>query len=96
MEGFAELPGVRVLGAPAGEPRVPVVSIVASGRESGELAHALDERYDIAVRSGLHCAPWDHRTLGTLSTGALRFGLGWSTTDEDIDAALAAMRELLA
>ena len=55
----------------------------------------LDRRYGIAVRSGLHCAPWAHRTLGTLRTGAVRFGVGHGNTDADIDAALAAMREVL-
>ncbi|NTW28178.1 MAG: aminotransferase class V-fold PLP-dependent enzyme [Coriobacteriia bacterium] len=96
IEGFAEIPGVRVLGPAVDVARVPVVSIVAEGHDLGLLAGALDREFGIAVRSGLHCAPWAHRTLGTMATGALRFGLGWSTTDADLDAALEAMRELRA
>lgn len=96
MQGFAELPGVRILGPAIGVKRVPVVSIVIEDHDHALLAGALDREYGIAVRAGLHCAPWAHRTLGSLETGALRFGLGWSTTDADVDAAIAAMRELVA
>ena len=61
--------------------------------DADRLAFALDRRYGIAVRAGLHCAPWAHRTVGTLETGALRFGIGYGNTDEDIDAALAALAD---
>jgi selenocysteine lyase/cysteine desulfurase len=55
----------------------------------------LDRTAGVAVRSGLHCAPWAHRTLGTLETGALRFGVGHGNTDADIDVALGALAEIL-
>jgi len=42
----------------------------------------------------MHCAPWAHRTVGTLETGALRFGVGYGTTEAHIDAALDALRTL--
>ncbi|MGV8083923.1 MAG: aminotransferase class V-fold PLP-dependent enzyme [Coriobacteriia bacterium] len=95
MQGFAELPGVRILGPALGVRRVPVVSIVAEGCDHALLAGTLDREYGIATRAGLHCAPWAHRTLGSLETGALRFGLGWSTSEDDVDAAIAAVRELV-
>jgi selenocysteine lyase/cysteine desulfurase len=60
------------------------------------MAFLLDRHYNIAVRSGLHCAPWAHRTLGTLKTGALRFGVGSGNTDADVLTAIAALTEVLA
>ena len=67
-----------------------------SGRELAEVAHELDARHGIQVRVGLHCAPSAHRTLDTFPTGAIRFSVGWANTEDDVDAALAALREILA
>lgn len=93
-EGLAAVPGMRVLGPPPGVPRVPVLSVVHELRSPDELAFALDRRYGIAVRAGLHCVPWAHETVGTLETGALRFGLGWGLTQDDVDFALEAIAEV--
>lgn len=93
-EGLAAIPGVRVLGPPVGEPRAPVVSIVHERTSPDEIAFALERRYGIAVRAGLHCTPWTHETVGTLETGAVRFSLGWGLTAGDVDAAVAAVAEV--
>jgi cysteine desulfurase family protein len=95
-EGLLEIPGMRVLGPLPGEPRVPVVSAVHERVEADRLAYHLDRDYAIATRSGLHCAPWAHRTLGTLETGALRFGLGYGNTEAHVDAALSAVSRIIA
>ncbi len=94
LVGLLEL-GFRVLGPEPGEPRVPVVSAVHPAIDADRLAFALDRRFGIAVRAGLHCAPWAHETLGTLGGGALRFGLGYGNTRYDVAAALSALRELV-
>jgi cysteine desulfurase family protein len=93
-EGILELPGFRVLGPPPGVERVPIVSAVHEVVPADRFAALLDREYGIAVRSGLHCATGAHETLGTLDAGALRFGVGYSTTDADIDLALGALAEL--
>lgn len=87
--------GLRVLGPDPDEQRVPIVAAVHPSISSDRIAFALDRTHSIAVRAGLHCAPWAHRTLGTLATGALRFGIGWGNTEQDIDTALAAMEQTL-
>jgi selenocysteine lyase/cysteine desulfurase len=71
-----------------------VVSVVHDEVEADRLAFALDKRWGIAARAGLHCAPWAHRTVGTLETGALRLGIGYSTTESDVDAVLDALGTL--
>jgi cysteine desulfurase family protein len=95
-EGLVEVPGIRVLGPAPDAPRVPVVSVVHDRVAPDQLAFALDRRFGVAVRAGLHCAPWAHRTLGTLETGAVRFGVGYGDTADDIEAAIAAVREIVA
>lgn len=90
-EKVLEIPGYRVLGPEPHEPRVPVISVVHESVAADRIAFALDKRYGIAARAGLHCAPWAHRTLGTFETGALRFGVGYGNTSDDIDTAVAAL-----
>ena len=61
---------------------------------SSMVADALAEDYDIAVRAGAHCAPRMHEALGTVEQGAVRFSFGYYNTEEETDAAIAAVREL--
>lgn len=92
-EGAVEL-GFRVLGPAPDEPRAPIVSIVHPRLEADRLAFALDRRFGIAVRAGLHCAPWAHRVLGTIETGALRLGIGYGTSGDDIAYTLESLKTL--
>lgn len=93
-EGILSIPGFTVLGPEIHEPRVPLLAVVHESIESDRFAFALDRRYGIATRAGLHCAPWAHKTIGTLQTGALRFGVGYGNTAEHVDAVLSALEEL--
>lgn len=49
---------------------------------------------NIAVRSGLHCAPWIHRHLGTIERGAVRASIGYNNTISDVRALLLALQKL--
>jgi cysteine desulfurase/selenocysteine lyase len=95
-EGLIAIPGVTVFGPAPDEPGVPTLSFVSDRLDCDRIAFLLDRTYGIAVRSGLHCAPWAHRTLGTLETGTVRVGVGHGNTAGDIRAASGALRELLA
>ncbi len=61
-----------------------------------EVAFILDKGYDIAVRSGLHCAPDAHSTIGTFSKGAVRFSVGYFNSKKDIEAVLNAINTIAA
>ncbi|MFR5149578.1 MAG: aminotransferase class V-fold PLP-dependent enzyme [Ruminococcus sp.] len=74
--------------------RAPVVSLNIRDAESSMVADALAEDHDIAVRAGAHCAPRMHGALGTVEQGAVRFSFGYYNTEEETDAAIAAVREL--
>lgn len=84
IERLREVPGIT-LHCPADPSlRGAVLSFTAAGKDSSALAFELDQRFDIAVRAGLHCAPRAHKTLGTFPGGTVRMSPGWFTTREDI------------
>ena len=94
MEALEEEGLLRLVGKRGTEDRVGVVSVVPLHRDPAELAALLDERYGIAVRVGLHCAPSAHRTLGTWPGGTVRFSFGAFNTESEIDMAAGAVKEL--
>ncbi len=85
----------RVIADKQGEGRVGLVSINVPGFAPSEAAAILDEQFDIAVRAGLHCAPYAHKHLGTFPEGTVRFSAGFLTTMEDVRGAAAALDEIV-
>jgi selenocysteine lyase/cysteine desulfurase len=73
---------------------LPTVALTVRGRSTAHLARGLAER-GVVVGAGLQCAPLAHETLGTLPEGVLRFSFGPMNTEDDVDGAAAALRELL-
>ncbi|WP_337173779.1 aminotransferase class V-fold PLP-dependent enzyme [Paludisphaera sp.] len=61
-----------------------------------ELAGILDVSFDIAVRPGLHCAPYIHRNLGSFPDGLLRLSPSPFTTADDVATVLDALTEITA
>jgi cysteine desulfurase family protein len=95
IEALTDIKGIRIYGPPPGPARRGVVSVTLDAMDSAQAALILDNSFNIAVRSGLHCAPDAHRTLGTLAIGGtVRISVGHFTTEQDIDACVAALREL--
>lgn len=85
-----------VLRERAGEGRVGLLSFNLDGFAPEELAALLDDRYGIAVRSGLHCAPYAHRHLGTFPHGTVRVSPGLLSSRDDMLRAASALNELAA
>lgn len=94
LAGLRAIPGVTLYGPSDAEKQVAVVSFNVAGLTPADVAGQLDERYDIACRPGLHCAPSAHRTLGTFPGGTVRFGMGAFTTAEEVAEAVRAVAEL--
>lgn len=93
-EGVRQLDGVTVYGDFSAPQRAAIVALNIRDYDSTEIADALYADYGIATRSGAHCAPRMHEALGTISQGAVRFSFSVFNTAEEIDAAIAAVKEL--
>lgn len=92
-EGVRQLPGVTVYGDFEAV-RAPIVALNIEGWDSGEVEDVLSEDFDIAVRSGAHCAPRMHEALGTKEQGAVRFSFGWFNTENEVASAIEAVRSI--
>ncbi len=92
LDGLQAIGGVKIYGPEDSEGRTAVLSFTINGQDSGAVAHRLDEKFGIACRAGLHCAPWAHQTIGTLATGTVRLSPGYFNTSDDISAAIQAVK----
>lgn len=96
MEQLSSVEGLRLLGPQLGEPRTGIVSFTLKGMDSAEIAFRLDRDYGIAVRAGYHCTPLAHHSANTSISGAVRSSFGCTTTRDDIEALIIAMRDIAA
>lgn len=79
-----------------GTAHTSVVSFNLLGYQANEVGMILNEDFDIAIRSGYHCAPFIHTLLGTTATqGTIRASVGFFNTEADIDALIAASKDLM-
>ena len=88
------IPGVKLYGNYEQFPRAPILSLNILDYDSGEIADVLAQDYGIMTRAGAHCAPLMHEALGTEEQGAVRFSFSYFNTEEEIDQAAKAIREL--
>lgn len=93
-EGLREIPHVHVFGPADPNRAVSIVSVTVDKMEPTDVGFALDVRYGILTRTGLHCAPGAHEAIGTLPTGTTRFAMGFANTEADVDHALYALAHI--
>lgn len=72
----------------------PVVSLNIKNVDSARIAYELEDRFQIAVRCGAHCAPRMHEALGTKHQGAVRFSFSYFNTKKEVQIAADAVRQL--
>lgn len=93
-EGVKEIPGVKVYGDFSTKNRCAIVTLNIGDYDSSEVSDELLTEYGISTRSGGHCAPLMHEALGTVEQGAVRFSFSHYNTEEEVDTAIRAIREL--
>ncbi len=94
-DGLREIEGVTLYCQDDLRNHIAVLPFNIDGIEAANVGTMLDVDYNIACRTGLHCAPLLHEQLGTDKLhGAVRFGLGPHTIESEIDAAISAVQEI--
>lgn len=93
-DGVKEVPGVKLYGDFDTFNRCAIVTLNIGDYDSSEVSDELLTEYGISTRPGGHCAPLMHEALGTVEQGAVRFSFSHYNTDEEVDTAISAIREL--
>ncbi|MCH2137653.1 MAG: aminotransferase class V-fold PLP-dependent enzyme [Phycisphaerales bacterium] len=96
LEGLLPIDGLQVHGPHTTDHRCGVFALTCAALTPAAFATALEADHGVLGRAGVHCAPGAHATFGTLAGGgATRLSLGQSTTVDDVDHAIAAVRAVV-
>ena len=95
IEEVKKMPGVRIAGRQDCTGRVGTVSLDFTEFDNADISFRLDSEYGIMTRCGLHCAPLAHRSLNTYPQGTVRFAFGGFNTEEDVNYAVSAIRDII-
>ena len=93
-EGVRDIPGITVYGDFSVPERCAIVALNIRDYDSSAVSDELTVTYGIATRPGAHCAPRMHKALGTTEQGAVRFSFSCYNTEQEVDAAIAAVRAI--
>ena len=93
-EGVRDIPGITVYGDFSVPERCAIVALNIRDYDSSAVSDELTVTYGIATRPGAHCAPRMHKALGTTEQGAVRFSFSFYNTEQEVDAAIAAVRAI--
>ena len=95
LEGLLNVKKIRLVGKTTSDDRTAVLSVDFIDDDNGLVAYELGKEYGIMTRSGLHCAPSAHKTLGTFPEGTVRFSLGHFTTLEEIEYTIDCVNDIV-
>lgn len=84
---------ITIVGNHSGNQYVGIVSCLMDGVSSDTAGQLFAER-NVAVRTGLHCAPLAHQQLGTYPAGTIRFSASCLTGDDDFTTLKAALDDI--
>lgn len=91
---LSPLKSMMLYGPPPGDGRIGILSLNIYGWEADDIGNLLNHNHGIYVRTGLHCSPLAHQTLGTFPSGTLRLSPGYYTRHEELVALVKAIRTM--
>ncbi len=91
-----EVGAYQVFGHRDHERRVGTLSFRSETLPALEIGAILDQAFEIAIRPGLHCAPYIHRSIGTFPDGTVRVSPGPFNTKDEVDQLAKALAEIAA
>ena len=91
VNGLEKIPDIELFESSAPALQSGVISFRVRGRGCDEVSDYLTEK-SVAVRTGLHCAPYAHRSAGTDQTGTVRLSFSAFNTRNEVAQVLALMQ----
>ena len=94
LEKLETVKDIEIYGPKDCEKMLSVISFNIKDKRPEDVGSILDQKYDIMLRAGLHCAPTAHNIIGTKERGTLRIGIGYFNEKEDIDKLVEDLNNL--
>lgn len=95
INGLLNISGITVYAYDTSVPRCPVISFNSNKIDNSELGYLLDSKYGIMCRTGLHCAPLAHKTIGTFPQGTIRVSFNIFNENNDVDYFLDSLNKIV-
>lgn len=93
LEKLLNMDKVEIYGSKNFKNRTSAIPFNLKNIDPSELGFMLDNDFNIITRTGLHCAPLAHKTLGSFPNGAVRISLGYFNSTKDINALIDALNK---
>ena len=94
-QGLVEINGINIVGPKNIDNKVSTISLTFDEHDPAEIGFTIDKNYGIMARTGLHCAPLAHKSLGTYPEGTLRLSPGYFSSREEIEKTLKAFDDII-
>ncbi|WP_333887440.1 aminotransferase class V-fold PLP-dependent enzyme [Clostridium sp.] len=95
INGLLNIDSIKLYGDNDAGKRTSAISINSSKISNSEFSFILDNEFGIVTRSGLHCAPLAHKTIGTFPQGTIRFSFGYFNDIKDVNYTLSAINSII-
>ncbi|MBU5592397.1 aminotransferase class V-fold PLP-dependent enzyme [Clostridium sp. MSJ-4] len=95
LNNLLNMDNVKLYGLTTAKHRTAVISANFENKDSSEISYLLDSQFGIMTRTGLHCAPLAHKTIGTYPEGTLRFSIGPFNDERDILYTIDSLNKVL-
>ena len=95
IDGLLNISSINVYGSKCQSKRTATISVNSTKIDNSKLSFILDNEYGVISRSGLHCAPYAHKTIGTYPSGTLRFSIGPFNNIKNIKDTLNAINTII-
>lgn len=93
LDGLLNIKDIKVYGDLTGKNTTTCISITSHSMDTSELGYYLDTN-GIKTRSGLHCSPLAHKTIGTFPNGTVRISISNFTTKSELDYTLSVLNKI--
>ena len=94
IEEISNIPNYKIYGDLSPEKGTTCISFSHDKLDISELSYILDSDFKISNRSGLHCSPLAHKTIGTYPNGTVRFSIGYFNTMEEIKYVIHSLNKI--
>lgn len=92
LDELLKIDDIIIYGSMDAKKRTSTILFNIKNVDSSELGFYLDFEKSIVTRTGVHCAPLAHQTVGSHPHGGVRISIGYFNTKEDIDALIDALK----